>query len=241
MKISLVVPAFNEEKVLPGSLAAITRAAGAFTDLGWTWELLVCDNNSTDHTAEIAREAGARVVFEPINQISRSRNAGGFSAEGDWLVFVDADSYPSRELFTRVAEEMGRPSCAGGGCVVRFDEQVREAEFFVWLWNSISRVMKWAAGSFIFCDAKLFREINGFSHDLFASEEIDFCRRLKKAARRKGRKLVIIRDVSMLTSARKLHLYKRREHAKFMIRAVLFPRKVMSSREECHPWYDGRR
>src|SRR5258706_12533982 len=76
MKISIVVPAFNEERLLGDSLAQIKSAAKAFAPLGWDWEMIGCDNNSTDHTAEIARAAGARVVFEPINQIARARNSG---------------------------------------------------------------------------------------------------------------------------------------------------------------------
>ena len=75
-KVSIVVPAFNEERLLPGSLASIQAASVAFGDAGWQTELIVCDNNSTDRTAEIAAAAGARVVFEPINQIGRARNAG---------------------------------------------------------------------------------------------------------------------------------------------------------------------
>jgi glycosyltransferase involved in cell wall biosynthesis len=38
--------------------------------------VIVVDNNSTDATAELARRGGARVVFEPVNQIARARNAG---------------------------------------------------------------------------------------------------------------------------------------------------------------------
>ena len=241
MKISVVVPAFNEEKILARSLDAIQKATRAFQERGWDWELIVCDNNSTDRTAEIARAAGARVVFEGINQISRARNAGGFAATGDWLVFVDADSSPSPELFASMGRHIEGGRCGGGGCIVEFDEPMKDTVIFVWLWNTLSRVMKWAAGSFIFCEAKLFQELNGFSEQLVASEEIDFSRRLKVAARKTGRKLVIIRDAHLVTSARKLHLYKRREHARFLLRAVLFPRKVMQSREECHLWYDGRR
>jgi glycosyltransferase involved in cell wall biosynthesis len=60
-------PAFNEEKILGASLKAIRNAADAFEGSA-QWELIVCDNNSTDRTAEIARTAGANVVFEPINQ-----------------------------------------------------------------------------------------------------------------------------------------------------------------------------
>lgn len=241
MKISVVVPAFNEEKVLHRSLGAIQAAGTVFEELGWPMELVVCDNNSTDRTADIAREAGATVIFEPVNQISRARNKGGFAAGGDWLIFVDADSFPSRELFARVARLIQSGSCAGGGCLVKLDERKAEAEVLVALWNFISSIKKWAAGSFIFCEAKLFREIGGFSERLFASEEIDFSKRLKSAARKAGRKLVIIRQPRLVTSARKLHLYKRREDLRFMLKAIFFPRRVMESREECARWYDGRR
>ena len=99
MKISIVVPAFNEEKLISSSLQGIKAAASAFHQLGWDSELIVCDNNSTDHTAELARAAGASVVFEPINQIGRARNRGASVAAGDWLIFVDADSIPSAELY----------------------------------------------------------------------------------------------------------------------------------------------
>ena len=94
VKISIVVPAFNEERLLGESLAQMKSAAGVFVRQGWEVELIVCDNNSTDRTAEIARAAGALVVFEPVNQIARARNRGAAAATGDWLIFVDADSHP---------------------------------------------------------------------------------------------------------------------------------------------------
>ena len=76
MRISVVVPAFNEQRLLPGALSSIRAAAEGFARLGWESELIVCDNNSTDRTAEIAKGAGAEVVFEPVNRIGRARNAG---------------------------------------------------------------------------------------------------------------------------------------------------------------------
>lgn len=57
-----------------------------------------CDNNSTDATAAVAETSGCRDVFEPINQISKARNRGASVATGEWLLFVDADSWPSPEL-----------------------------------------------------------------------------------------------------------------------------------------------
>ena len=59
MKLSIIVPAFNEEKLLPATLGAIRQAASAVEQVGWSWELIVCDNNSTDRTAAVAREASA--------------------------------------------------------------------------------------------------------------------------------------------------------------------------------------
>ena len=75
MRFSIIVPAFNEEGLLAATLESIKSAARAFDGAGG-WELIVCDNNSTDRTAEIARAAGVRMVVEPHNQISRARNTG---------------------------------------------------------------------------------------------------------------------------------------------------------------------
>ena len=142
MKISIVVPAFNEEKLLPATLRSITSAAAAFHARGWETELIVCDNNSTDRTAEVARAGGAQAVFEPVNQISRARNTGAAAATGGWLVFVDADSQPSRELFAEAAAAMMTGRFIGGGVTVRLDEFFPSLSFFTALWNATSRIRK---------------------------------------------------------------------------------------------------
>src|SRR5258706_12146256 len=106
MKIAVVVPAFNEEKLLPAALRSIKAAMTAFARRNWETELIVCDNNSTDRTAELAGSEGARVVFEPVNQIARARNSGAHAATGDWLVFVGADSHPSEGVLAGVAGQI---------------------------------------------------------------------------------------------------------------------------------------
>ncbi len=131
MKISVIVPAFNEEKFIARALRKIKAATGAFSLLGWESEIIVCDNNSTDRTAEKARAAGATVVFEPVNQISRARNTGAAAATGDWLVFVDADSYPSRELFADLASVIQSGRCLGGGAVVAMDRAIGWTGVFI--------------------------------------------------------------------------------------------------------------
>ena len=207
MKISIVVPAFNEERLLGSPLTQMKSAADSFTRRGWEMELIVCDNNSTDRTAEIARDGGAQVVFEPVNQIARARNRGAAAATGDWLIFVDADSHPSAELFAEVAEQIQSGRCLAGGATVRMDEKHLAGRFLHRLWNCSSRMGRLLAGSFIFVEAAAFRKIGGFSNELFAAEELELSQRLKKLARETGREIVILHRHPLMTSARKMRLY----------------------------------
>ena len=65
--VSIVIPAFNEEKYLPGTLRAAHKACAVFDQAGWASEIVVCDNNSTDQTASVARASGVQVVFSCIS------------------------------------------------------------------------------------------------------------------------------------------------------------------------------
>ncbi|HEY0548142.1 MAG TPA: glycosyltransferase [Verrucomicrobiae bacterium] len=241
MKISIVIPAFNEEKLLAATLRSIRGAADGFHQRGWATEIIVCDNNSTDRTAEVARGEGAQVVFEPINQISRARNTGAAAATGDWFVFVDADSHPSPELFADAADAMTSGKYTAGGVTVRLDEFSLSLSFFIQLWNAISRIRKWCAGSFIFCEAKAFREIGGFSAEFFASEELDLSKRLQALAKKRGQRLIILHRHPLVTSARKMRLYKHRDYLRLIWRMFLTQGRAVKQREACYIWYDGRR
>jgi glycosyltransferase involved in cell wall biosynthesis len=241
VKISIVVPAFNEEKLIVRSLQSIRLAATAFSQISWDYEIIVCDNNSSDGTGEIARAQGAHVLFEPVNQISRARNTGAAAAQGEWLVFVDADSFPSPELFTDMAANMQTGRCIGGGATVELDQPVRWAIGFIGLWNCLSRWKRWMAGSFIFCEARAFRILGGFSRELFVAEEIDFSKRLNALARSRGQQVRILHRQPLKTSARKIHLYSGREYILFLLRSFLGLGRTFKDREACGPWYDGRR
>ena len=241
MLISVIVPAFNEERLLVDSLAAIKAALSSFATRGWQTELIVCDNNSTDRTAELARTAGAKVVFEPVNQIGRARNRGAQAAAGDWLVFVDADSRPSPALFQAAADEIAGGRCLAGGSTVKLDGDHPKANWVVALWNFLSRRCRLLAGSFIFCEAEAFRAVRGFSQELYAGEELELSQKLKRLAKERGKEIVILHRHPLMTSARKVHLYSTREHLWFLVKATFAHRKMLTSRDACFTWYDGRR
>lgn len=236
MKLSVVVPAYNEEKLLAGALEHVRRGMEVFASRGWARELIVCDNNSTDRTPEIARAAGARVVFEPVNQISRARNTGAAAAGGDWLLFVDADSSPSPALFADVLDAIESSRCIGGGATVAMPGARPDVRLWTVAWNAFSRATSWAAGSFFFCEARAFAELGGFSERLYAAEELDLSRRLK----RRGRFVVLARH-PLATSDRKARLYAWHEHAFFLMKFFLQGVRVLRRREDCSIWYDGRR
>lgn len=242
MRISIVLPAFNEEKLLGATLQAVHAARVAFTSLGWTSEVIVCDNNSTDRTGEIARAAGAQVVFEPVNQIARARNAGAAAATGDWLIFVDADSQVNRDLFADVAEVIRAGRHLAGGCVIRLDHAPWWTLFFVRGWTTVSRVCHWAAGSFIFVETAAFKAVGGFNQALYASEEIDLSQRLNRLARqRRLQPMRILTAHPLVTSGRKAKLYTPGEHLRFLAKTIPSLGRSLNRRDACPIWYDGRR
>ncbi|MFM7241656.1 MAG: glycosyltransferase [Opitutia bacterium] len=242
MRVSVVIPAFNEEKLLPATLAAVGAACEAFRAHGWSWEHVVCDNNSTDRTAELARAAGATVVFEPVNQIGRARDAGARVATGEWLVFIDADSLPSRALFADIAGRIAAGRHLGGGSTVELEPGTpRYARFVCGLWNRWSRLAGWAAGSCVWVEAAAFRAVGGFGTEYYAGEEVFLSRRLKALARRSGRRFVILADHPLRTSARKLRLYTLTEAGRFFFRMLFTAGRAARRPEHCDIWYDGRR
>lgn len=241
MKLSIVIPAFNEEKLLPSTLAAVANAAGALTAAGVTHEVIVCDNNSTDRTAAIAAEHGAAVIFEPVNQISRARNTGATLATGDWILFLDADSRPSYGLFSELVPALHDGRILYGGALLEMDEYYVLAQGLVAMWHTLARNLKLAAGSFLFVRREAFHTSGGFSTKLFASEEIEFCQRLRRLARQRGQQFAFLTANPLLTSARKLRFYNGWWHLRFLLRTALCAQRNLRSRDNLPLWYDGRR
>jgi glycosyltransferase involved in cell wall biosynthesis len=242
MRLSVIIPAFNEEKLLPRTLAAVAAASEAILARGWTCEVVVCDNNSTDRTAELARAAGATVVFEPINQIGRARDAGARVATGDWFIFIDADSWPSAELFADIAEHIAAGRHVGGGSTVALEPGTPFfARFFCGCWNAVSRLARWAAGSCVWVEAEAFRAAGGFGTDYFAGEEVFLSRRLHRIARQRRLRFRVLAAHPLATSSRKLKLYTFTESVRFFCRMFFSAGRAAKDPQACHLWYDGRR
>jgi glycosyltransferase involved in cell wall biosynthesis len=242
VKISIIVPAYYEEKFLSETLAQIKLAADVFTGIGCETELIVCDNNSTDHTADIARLAGANVVSESVNQISRARNSGAAVTTGDWLVFMDADSHPSAELFADVVNEIQSGKCIAGGSTFCWDQK---QNFIIELLMPVVNVgFRWRrmlCGVFIFIETATFRKLGGFSHEAFAGEELELSQRLKRLAKETGKRFIILHRHPVVTSARRMGDYTVFTPIKVLYHNIFHPHRYTTTREAARRWYDGRR
>lgn len=239
--LSVVVPAYNEEKLLGGTLAAIVHGLAAAGFAPDDWELRVTDNASTDATAAIAAAAGAVVVHEPRRQIARARNAGAAQAGGRWLLFVDADTRPSAGLLRATRALMAPAGCCGAGALISPAGAGAGVRLGIGCWNLVSRTLRLACGAYVLCRSDAFRAIGGFSEALYAAEELDLSWRLHRWGRAHALRFVIIRDPPLDTSLRKLELYSARELAGMALRGLLHPHRALRDPRYLDHWYDGRR
>lgn len=203
MLISVVIPAYNEEIFLRQTLERIQQIIEENGREGITWEVIVCDNNSTDATAVIAAKMGATVAFEPINQISRARNTGASVAHGEWLLFIDADSYPTPALMTETLDVARDGQFIGCGTTVLVEDGTLFNKLRMERLNPLFRLFNWSGGAFLLVQRDVFEAIGGFSTDLHAYEEIDFVIRLKRYGRKHNKKFTVLHRHPVVTSGRK--------------------------------------
>ncbi len=229
---SIIVPAWNEEAVLPATLGALQAA---IEDIGRPAELIVVDDASTDRTAEVARACGARVERVEKRQISAVRNAGAAVAAGRYLVFVDADTLAPAETIRAALGELD-DGAAGGGARVDFDEVPGFGAQSVWaLFCLVWHRLGYAAGCFVYARRDAFEAVGGFDESVFAGEEVWISRALMA----RGRFVIVTPPV--LTSGRKMRLYGT---FGLLLRALGVALKGPGgtrTRNGLGVWYEGRR
>lgn len=229
--ISVIIPAYNEERLLGRTLGAIERAAQA---LGEAVDVIVVDDASTDRTAAVAQEHGARVVSVQCRQIAATRNAGAREAAGELLIFVDADTLVT-EAVVRAAIAAMRGGAVGGGCAFRFGGPLPAyGRVLGAVAVPLYRAIGLASGCFLFCTREAFCAAGAFDETLFGAEELA----MSQALRRQGR-FVILREF-VTTSGRKLRAYSGREALGVLLQLVLAGPKGMRQRR-LDIWYGERR
>lgn len=201
-ELSVVIAAFNAERTLERQLAALSRQSVTFA-----WEVLVCDNGSTDGTASITREWSSR--FPQLVLVDASarrgpaaaRNAGARSARSPLLAFCDADDEVDDGWVVAMHKALHVDSFVTGVCRrPQLNSRPDAPEYFdfsTYRMSFLPQLM--AAGSAnMGIERRLFEEIGGFDESLRTGEDLDLCWRLQLA----DQPLVVHPEVRMTVSNR---------------------------------------
>ena len=182
--ISLVIPAYNEEKYISDCLRhALNQSGHAF------FEIIVIDNASTDATAAIAEKfSGVRVVREEHKGLTRARQRGFLEARGDILAFVDADTRMPYGWGETIAYEFAadaKLACLSGPYY--YYDVVGWQKALVWLyWHILALPVYWivgymAVGGNFAISRSVLERMNGFDESIeFYGEDTDIARRARR-------------------------------------------------------------
>ena len=226
-QLSIIIPAHNEQDFLGPTLDGAHSAARS---LGIRYELIVVDDASTDQTASIAIDHGARVIPVQHRHIAASRNSGADAAQADILIFLDADTLLPAQTLAAAWDQLNRG--IGGGALVQFSDRVPMlAQIFLQVWNLYSRCFSYAAGCFIFPHRHAFEAAGGFDEKLYAAEELA----LSKALRQQGR--FVILNHKVITSERKVREGWLMRHVAQLSRLALTAGRGVYRREDLGLWY----
>jgi len=185
--ISFIIPTLNEEAIIEKTIHSLSGYSGAK-------EIIVSDGGSSDKTIEIAKRQADTVLIHQGNQrqtIAAGRNFGAAAAQGEYLVFLDADILISdQDAFFSKARELFRADARLVGLTVAL-RVFPELETFwdkiifsflnvaYFVFNNVWGIGA-ASGEFQMIRKNNFKKIGGFNERLVAGEDHDMFRRLSK-------------------------------------------------------------
>lgn len=202
MRISLVVPAFNEERFLPRLIDSIDVARERYVDGSDAVEIIVADNDSTDGTALVALSRGCQVVRVTKRRIGAARNGGAALATGDVVCFVDADMRIHPETFNVIARLVASGRFVGGATGVRPERWSLGFAMTYAMLVPLVVLMRMDTGV-VFCRRADFERVQGYDAEKPFAEDVDFLLRLRKLGRADRRRLVRATEAKAIASLRK--------------------------------------
>ncbi len=199
MEASIIIPALNEEKYIGYVFEGLKKQS--FKD----FEVIVADGGSKDKTREIAKRYGAKVVIERRKGIARGRNAGAKIAKGRVLIFIDADTMPSKDLVKLYVNELKGNTIAATGPILPLEKTKKSIELgykfvsILFVKTAIKIGRPTIVGSNFAVVRDVFEKVGGFDERLMTYEDWDLSKKIKKYGRIK-----YLDDAVVYTSARRI-------------------------------------
>ena len=192
--LTIIITTLNEEDHLPSLLDSIKQQN---VD---DYELIVADAHSTDRTPEIATSYGCRVVAG--GSPARGRNEGAKSAQGDLLLFLDADVVLKEDFLKRTLEEFERERIDVGSFCLEPQTETRVIKllfklFYNWPVLLCKPILPHATQA-ILVKRAIHETLGGFNEEIKLCEDNDYARRAKAIG-----KVDILRSGRVLSSLRR--------------------------------------
>ena len=241
-RFSLIIPAYNEEAYLPALLNSVETARACYTGGPDAVEVVVADNESTDATAELARTSGCRVVREEKRVIAAVRNAGARSANGQILVFIDADNIMHPDTFNAIDKSLATGKVVAGATGVK----MQRMSFGIAVTYGLMVPLVWLTRmdtGVVFCRREDFETIGGYNEKLLFAEDVQFLWDLMRLGRKRGQKLTRITSVRAIFSTRKFDKFGDWHYMWMPLRllyGILFSKSSMEKLARRY-WYPDRR
>jgi Glycosyltransferases, probably involved in cell wall biogenesis len=204
LKFSIVIPAYNEEKLIKRCLDSIFAASAPYKG---QVEVIVVLNRCTDRTEEIALSYNCVITKEDSKNMSKIRNAGAKVARGEILITIDADNWITDNMLIEIDKKLMTGKYIGGGVKMKPERLSLGLIAAILAVIPIFAKYGWVSAGLFWCYRKDFEAINGFDENLRMGEDLDFGLRLKKWGRKCGKKYTTISKAHMITSTRKADMH----------------------------------
>jgi len=200
-RFSLVIPAFNEERLLPRLLTSVDVARDTYGSRD-AIEVIVADNMSTDRTAEIAAARGCRVATVEKRVIGAARNGGAKVARGEILAFVDADHQVHPRIFLEIDRSLATGRVVGGASGARM-ERLSLGIAMTYLTLVPMVILTGMDTGVVFCRKADFEAVGGFDESRLVAEDVMFLVALRRLGKTRGQKLARVTKAKVIASTRK--------------------------------------
>ncbi|KGK56913.1 glycosyl transferase family 2 [Xanthomonas cannabis pv. phaseoli] len=230
--LSFVIPAHDEAALIGDTLQCLHACARA---LQLDYEVIVVADACADDTAVIARSNGAQVLEVQLRHIAATRNAGAQAAQGERLLFLDADTLINPQVVGAALAALDAGAVGGGAQVHLHGNRVWSERTAQAVFGWFFRIAGIAPGCFLFCTRAAFATAGGFDTRYYAGEDVALSRALARCGR-----FVILRQ-TVHTSDRKLRSFSKREHLGLLLRFLWRGRRMLQTRDALGFWYQRRR
>ena len=241
LRQTLVIPAHNEEALLPRLLDTVDVARARYSFGAGAIEVIVADNASTDRTAEIAAARGCRVVPVAKRAIAAARNGGAAHASSRILAFVDADTQIHPDTFNGIERALADRRIVGGATGVTLERwSLGLAASYAMIVPIV--LLTGMDTGVVFCRRSDFVEVGGYDERRRVAEDVAFLWALKRLGRSRRQRLTRLRSVKAIASTRKFDRHGDWHYFREMTRLAVVRLWNANATEELirKYWYDDR-